>query len=204
MLPFFKVFSLVTRVFSRPVVNYIKTVHKNNFKNLTGVSKFLVVLGNKQYRIEVWMNRKLLNLKTDSDMFMKPLSTEIALEKGIEFFYEVFFYSLIIGVTCYELYRTHLASEEKKAKDEQRLTLIEENISKALTQVHSNQSLFETNLQEMDIRMKTIAENLERCLQIQAEQIAKEQEAKHNQSNLHQLQASMQKSVHAFERKTQK
>lgn len=204
MLPVFKVFSLVVRVFSRPVVNYIKSIHKSNFKNLTGVSKLLVRMGNRYHITEVWMNRKILGLKTDSDMFTKPLSPEIALEKGIELFYEVFFYSLIIGVACFELYKAHVSAEEKKAKDEQRLVTMEENIGKALCRLEGNHTLFETNLKEMDARIKKIADDLERSLEIRAQQLVKEVEAKEQQSNLNNLHTSMQQSVHAFEKKMSK
>jgi hypothetical protein len=44
-----------------------------------------------------------MNIKTDFDMFMKPLNDEIALERGIEFFYEVVFYAVIIMICSYEI-----------------------------------------------------------------------------------------------------
>ena len=44
-----------------------------------------------------------MHIKTDFDMFMKPLNDEIALEKGIEFFYEIIFYIIIIAICSYEI-----------------------------------------------------------------------------------------------------
>ena len=131
MFPLLKVFSLVVRVFSRPVVNYLKTVHKSNFKNAGGLSKVLIQLGNRQHKIEVYINRKMMNIKTDSDMFVKPLSPEIALEKGIEFFYEMFFYSVILSIAGYEMYVSYLHAQDKKESDEVRLKMIEESIQEA-------------------------------------------------------------------------
>ena len=55
----------------------------------------------------------------------------IALEKGIEFFYEIFFYSLIVGIAGYEMLRVHQQGEEKKVKEEQ----VDENTVQA---IHGN------------------------------------------------------------------
>lgn len=41
----------------------------------------------------------------------KPLNDNIALEKGIEFFYEIIFYMIILGFPIYELY---IAAEESQ------------------------------------------------------------------------------------------
>jgi hypothetical protein len=169
MLPLFKVFSLIVRVFSRPVVNYIKSIHKSNFKNLTGISKFLVVLGNKQHRLEVFINRKLMNLKTDSDMFTKPLSAEIALEKGIEFFYEIFFYSIILGIAGYELYKAQIQADEKKAKDETRIKHIEGRIGSGEELLKKSEFVQATTLPELQQRMDIVNKNLEKCLELMSE-----------------------------------
>ena len=39
----------------------------------------------------------------NSDFFVKPFTDDQALEKGIEFFYEILFYCVIIGLPTYEL-----------------------------------------------------------------------------------------------------
>lgn len=199
MLPLLKVFSLVIRVFSRPVVNYIKSIHKSNFKNLTGVSRYLVLLGNRQHRMEVWMNRKLMGLKTDSDMFTKPLSPEIALEKGIEFFYEIFFYSIIIGIAGYELYFAHKSSEEKKIKDETRLSSIESNIEQTIKQLTETHEFHSKGYSEIDARLKFIAENFEKCLEIQNQQAARDKEVRETISHMQEMHLNMLRSVQALE-----
>ncbi len=164
MLPLFKVFSLVVRVFSRPVVNYLKTIHKSNYKNVGPVSKLLMALGNKHHRIEVYMNRKLMNLKTDSDMFVKPLSPEISLEKGIEFFYEICFYSIILSIAGFELYKTQLTSEEKKEKDEKRLKAIEASVEQAHTKVAEVQADQVTSFKEFEAQLRIVQGRVEKCV----------------------------------------
>lgn len=199
MFPVFKVFSLIIRVFSRPVVNYIKSIHKSNFKNLTGLSRFLVSLGNRHHRMEVWMNRKLMGLKTDSDMFTKPLSAEIALEKGIEFFYEIFFYSLIVGIAGYEMIKAHEQGEEKKAKDEKRLSAIEASLEQTIKQASEAQEHHLKSYGEMDANLKLIAEKLEKSLEFQAQQQLKEKEVREGLTHLHEMHLSMMRSVQTLE-----
>lgn len=58
-----------------------------------------------------------MNIKTDFDMFMKPLSDEIALERGIEFFYEVVFYAVIIMICSYEIAVGYQKGLDKKEDD---------------------------------------------------------------------------------------
>jgi hypothetical protein len=53
------------------------------------------------------MNRKYLNLQNSGDIFIKPISETVALEKGIEFFYECLLYSILISLPIIEMYRSH-------------------------------------------------------------------------------------------------
>lgn len=185
MLPLFKVFSLVVRVFSRPVVNYLKTIHKSNYKNIGPVSKFLMSLGNKHHRMEVFINRKMMNLKTDSDMFVKPLSPEISLEKGIEFFYEICFYSIILSIAGFELLKTQMASEEKKEKDEKRLQTIEARIAQTSTKLEEIQADQVSNLKEFDGQLKIVQSRVEKC-------IAKQKNAKELEKEMGEVKAEIE------------
>ncbi len=58
-----------------------------------------------------------MNIKTDFDMFAKPLNEEIALEKGIEFAYEIIFYGLVIVICSYEIAVGYFKGIEKKEND---------------------------------------------------------------------------------------
>lgn len=82
-LPIYKVISLVIRVFSKPVVNYMKQTHIKN--NTSGPnSKFrqaFIYLGNTYHKGEAFINRKFM--KIESQYAHKPLNDELAVEKGI-------------------------------------------------------------------------------------------------------------------------
>ena len=74
MLPFLKVFSLVVRAFSRPVVNHYKK-YLNGQKDKKIWSRSYFIWMGKRYDVyEQKLNRKLLNLSTSSDFFMKQIS----------------------------------------------------------------------------------------------------------------------------------
>jgi len=47
-------------------------------------------------------------------MWIKAISDDVALDRGIEFFYEVILYSILIGLPCWEFYKAHLSDELKK------------------------------------------------------------------------------------------
>lgn len=52
--------------------------------------------------METKINGSYLKL-ANSEFFIKPLNDEQALEKGVEFFYEILFYSILIGLPTYEM-----------------------------------------------------------------------------------------------------
>ena len=93
MLPFIKVFSLLIRAFSRPMVNYTKRYHGANKDQLHGyLRKFFIRLGNQYNMLETKVNKKFLKIEITDDVFIKPLSDDVALDKGVEFFYEIIFH----------------------------------------------------------------------------------------------------------------
>lgn len=105
VLPLYKVLSLFIRVFSKPLITYTKQAH---LKNDAGSShpllrKAFIKLGNSYNKGETWLNRKFMKIETQ--FAYKPLNDELAIEKGIEFFYEIIFYSLVIGLPLYEMIR---------------------------------------------------------------------------------------------------
>lgn len=85
MIPFYKAFSLVLRVLSRPILAYTKKVHSSGEAQSMQIRRFFILLGNFYHRYDSAINRRFL--KIESSFAHKPLSDELALEKGIEFFY---------------------------------------------------------------------------------------------------------------------
>ena len=53
---------------------------------------------------------------------------EVALEKGIDFFFEIVFYSIIIGLPLFELYRNQVESDEKSRLQKEKMEAINTKI----------------------------------------------------------------------------
>lgn len=85
MIPFYKAFSLIMRVISKPLLSYTKRVHSSKEAQNLKIRQLFITLGNFYHRFDSTINRKFL--KINSQFAYKPLSDELALEKGIEFFY---------------------------------------------------------------------------------------------------------------------
>lgn len=123
-----KVFTLIIRVFARPLVNRTKEFHlKNKQKKPKGLQKFYIYLGNKYHSWETKLNSQYLKIANEG-FFVKPLTNDQALEKGVEFFYEIVFYSILIGIPTYEMYKAAKDNQAKSQKQEQRLKKIEKQI----------------------------------------------------------------------------
>jgi optic atrophy 3 protein len=67
------------------------------------IRQMFISLGNFYHNFDSTINRKFL--KISSQFAYKPLSDELAIEKGIEFFYEILFYLIVVGLPVYELWR---------------------------------------------------------------------------------------------------
>ena len=133
MIPLYKLFVVSGRLFAKPIVNLIKKRHKSNTdlsKSLQG--SFFIRMGKLEHKTDLWMNRKILSIRGDDDLFVKPLNNEVALEKGVEFFYEILIYGVILGLTLYELNRTSNASKETKLKLDNKVQQLEDNVDKLL------------------------------------------------------------------------
>lgn len=122
VVPLFKIGSLVVRVLTRPMINLTKKYHLTNAM-LGGAfaRRQFIKLGNYQNFLEYKINRKFLSLKNKDEVGPRALHDEIALEKGIEFFYELLVYMILILLPTYEIIKAHNASIEKAEKTEKRL-----------------------------------------------------------------------------------
>ena len=134
MIPVFKVFALMTRVFTRPLIMYIKSYHKNNRALAQSfMARPFILLGNYQYHASMYLNRKLLKVETDEDMFVKPLNVEIALETGMELFYEIMAYALVLGICVYEVRKYSIEGQISKQKDKEHIERIEKKLDGWMT-----------------------------------------------------------------------
>lgn len=55
-------------------------------------------------------------LKTTHKKQLSELKEEVLLEKGVEAFYELAFYCIVIGLPMYELYKSAESADKKEVK----------------------------------------------------------------------------------------
>ena len=117
MIPLYKLFLVSARMFAKPIVNLVKRRHKATKDFHPGfVERCFVMLGNREYRIDLWMNKRLSYRESGERVPVKSLSNDVALERGIEFFYEILVYALILSVTIMELRKASMQSKTEKDK----------------------------------------------------------------------------------------
>lgn len=127
MIPFQKIFTLVIRTFSKPLLSLMKKKQQEGkYKHWRW---FFVGLGRKYQIFEHWLNHKLL--KTTHKKQLTELKEEILMEKGIEGFYEIFFYSIVIGLPMYELYKGAESAEKKEIKLKAKVDSLEHKLDEA-------------------------------------------------------------------------
>jgi hypothetical protein len=103
-----------------------KKYHASNQVKNSYLQALFLKLGNWFHIFETRINRKFL--KSQGNGVVKPISSEKTLEKGIEFFYEIVFYSIAFGFPMYELYRGTVDTKKKDVKMEERMKRIEDRV----------------------------------------------------------------------------
>jgi hypothetical protein len=114
MLPLIKLVSLVIRVFTRPVIIYLKktTIRKNH---LPWLRIFLVGIGQQSHSISVKITRRF-NRSAGKYAPVRPLIDPIALERGAELLSEISIYGTLLTFGCYEIYKYAAATRLKIKK----------------------------------------------------------------------------------------
>ena len=156
MIPFFKIFSLVIRIFTRPMVSYTKKYHLGRSKTTPKLLRNgFIRLGNSYNHLETYINRKFLKIDSPDPLFIKPLSEDVALEKGVEFFYEIIAYSVLLILPISELYLAQTSTAKKTEEQEQRLKDIENGIVNLKNEQDSLGSKVTTSLEQLNKMMKS-------------------------------------------------
>jgi hypothetical protein len=78
--------------------------------------------------METKINKKFLKIPTVDEIFVKPLSDDVAIEKGVEFFYEVVLYGILISLPLYEMWHSQESANKKSKELADRLDQIESDI----------------------------------------------------------------------------
>jgi len=197
MLPLFKVFSLLIKIFSKPVVNYTKKLHINNqHRSHIYIRRFFIFLGSKYHLFETKINRKFLNISSDFAFRIKPLNDEDAIAKGVEFFYEIILYGILILVPLYEMNRGQNEAKEKSKVLNNRIKNIEDGIEKIKGDIVNESG----SMSEKITAFKDFVEEFEKSIESTREQAKKDsEELKHDINRMIEKTGEMAKEI-AFNR----
>jgi hypothetical protein len=124
MFPFQKIFTVLIRTFSRPMLGYVK--RKQIEKPSSRFASFFVGVGRRAQAIEHWVNHRIL--KTVKRRQAAELKDEVLLEKGVESFYEALFYIIVLGLPFWELYKSSIAAQKKEVALQKRIALLEKKM----------------------------------------------------------------------------
>ena len=113
-LPFYRTGSLMGRIFTRPVVSYLKSIHLANTEGPFKIfNNEFIKFGHYYHSFEISLNERFKVDKTSEGL--SALSNQLALEKGIDFFYEIIIYTLLIFFSLIEVELLYRKGNERKS-----------------------------------------------------------------------------------------
>eukprot|EP01016_Furgasonia_blochmanni_P026484 TRINITY_DN2811_c0_g1_i1.p1 TRINITY_DN2811_c0_g1~~TRINITY_DN2811_c0_g1_i1.p1 ORF type:complete len:242 (-),score=45.97 TRINITY_DN2811_c0_g1_i1:123-848(-) len=153
VLPLIKVASLFLKVFTKPLVNYTKRYHMGSRGTHDFfMRKFFIRLGQAFNRYEVRINRRYLKIKNDEDFSIKLLNDEVAIQKGVEFFYELVVYGVLVAIPIWEMQYDSNAAAEKAALERARVDSIQASIKKTKVMLQDHFDISAMKVENMESR----------------------------------------------------
>ena len=163
-IPFSKFIALGIRVFSFPVIEGLKKAQKVDPNRNQRITQFFIWVGNKHYRIENKLNRHLMKIKTEEMMFEKPLTDDIALERGINWFYSFFFYFFIISFICSQVAFNYYRTLEHREVEEKMLLEMLRNAEDSISEVERVDRAYRDKLTDLRKEVEDANRTLDRIL----------------------------------------
>ena len=157
MFPVLKVFTLTVKMFTRPILARLKTNIKSegNLKNQI-IARQFIRLGILEYRMSMWVNRMLFKIETDSDMFYKPLKNDVALENGLDLFFESAGYILIFFVCLFEIQKYAREGDASKKRNKKKL----EELTNGILALEEENERLKYNMKLISMELERISLNL--------------------------------------------
>ena len=115
-----------------------------------------------------------MNIQTDAEMFMKPLNQEIALERGIEWFYSCLFYGIILTVCSYEISKSYFNSQFKTQEDKRVLKQLKETIEKSKDKITEIEDKYQKKFRELKVEIRAVNMKMDRILKESDQTLEKE------------------------------
>lgn len=125
MIPLFKIVSLIIRLFTKPMTNYIKASLKAGGVKRPRSEKALVFLGQYYHRLNIKITRSLSNM--GSTDYIKPLNDEKAMESGAEFIGEILTYGTLLTWGLYEVNKLGRDTKIKEQKVIDQISSLQNN-----------------------------------------------------------------------------
>lgn len=120
-------------------------------------------------KVEYKLNKKILDDEAAKKLILEDLSNDQALEKGIESFWEIFFYLSVFWVTYYEIYVVGQNSKEQWIKDKKEVQELQENISKCSAVIITGQNEENIRIVELEKTVQSLEARLNILESTQAE-----------------------------------
>lgn len=94
-------------------------------------------------------------------MFTRELSKEVALEKGIETFWEIMFYVVVIYVTFYEISKGYNKQQKKEEDHKNTIISLENKIQKTNDELENIREIYDFKVKDLKSDIQDINNNLE-------------------------------------------
>lgn len=120
MVPLFKLLSLVIKVFTRPIVNYLKGTIKGSHDKNQRLRRVISSLGQTYHVINLRIQRRFTKM-SGTTAYIKPLTEDKAIESGAELVGETLGYSLLVLYGYYEINRISFEGKRKETSHHESL-----------------------------------------------------------------------------------
>ena len=98
-IPIIKLLLILVKNFTKPVINFAKSATKKT--GFTPLSRFLMHSGNAEYQVTARINRAFSG-SAGRKSRIRPLTDELAQERGAELWGEIVIYGTFIGMAVWE------------------------------------------------------------------------------------------------------
>ena len=113
MVPLFSVFSLLVRLFTRPLTNNLKVTIVTRPEHHPAVRQALIFLGQHYHRFTIRLQRQTARI-SGIDSYIKPLAEGKAIEAGADLIGEILAYGILISLGVYEMMRYQRVAKGKE------------------------------------------------------------------------------------------
>ena len=112
MAPILRLAELVIKTTLKPLLSQVKiwARQKSNTRRRT----FFAFFGRVDQSLQNFLNKKMMGLPGSSPLFSGPMNEDKLVEKGIDFFFELALYSLIMFIAINEVRRPMIEGAAKK------------------------------------------------------------------------------------------